>query len=72
METEANASGNVDRVSTRSWARSCDYDPQKLFMKLFHDDIEYLLSMHDLWKQRQKPTPLNWSEIPDTGVLKLK
>ncbi|KAL6260008.1 hypothetical protein P5V15_009915 [Pogonomyrmex californicus] len=65
LQTEANDKGNVNRISTRIWAQSCDYDPEKLFVKLFHDDIKYLLSMDNLWKKRRPPTPLNWRELPD-------
>ncbi|GAB1864157.1 SUMO-activating enzyme subunit [Camponotus japonicus] len=65
LQTEHNDKGNIDRVSTRVWAQSCDYDPEKLFTKLFHDDIKYLLSMDNLWKKRRPPTPLNWRELPD-------
>ena len=65
LNSESNEKGNVDRVSTRTWAHSCGYDPEKLFTKLFHDDIKYLLSMDNLWKKRRPPTPLNWKELPD-------
>ncbi|XP_076246907.1 ubiquitin-like activating enzyme 2 isoform X2 [Calliopsis andreniformis] len=65
LNTESNEKGNVNRVSTRAWAQSCGYDPEKLFTKLFHDDIKYLLSMANLWKKRRPPTPLNWKELPD-------
>lgn len=36
VESEANTSGigGIERVSTRTWAESCDYDPQKLFKKV--------------------------------------
>ncbi|KAL6424414.1 hypothetical protein ACFW04_009885 [Cataglyphis niger] len=68
LQTEHNDKGNIDRISTRVWAQSCDYDPEKLFTKLFHDDIKYLLSMDNLWKKRRSPTPLNWRELPDGGL----
>lgn len=71
LQTEANNKGNIDRVSTRVWAQSCKYDPVKLFTKLFHDDIKYLLSMDNLWKKRRPPVPLNWKELPDGGLLQL-
>lgn len=67
LQAEANDKGNVERVSTRSWAQSSDYDPEKLFTKLFHDDIKYLLSMDNLWKKRRPPTPLEWNNLPDGG-----
>ncbi|XP_076685058.1 ubiquitin-like activating enzyme 2 isoform X2 [Andrena cerasifolii] len=65
LNSESNEKGNIVRVSTRTWAHSCGYDPEKLFTKLFHDDIKYLLSMDNLWKKRRPPTPLNWKELPD-------
>lgn len=65
LNSESNDKGNIDRVSTRAWAQSCEYDPEKLFTKLFHDDIKYLLSMDNLWKKRRPPTPLCWAELPD-------
>lgn len=69
LNSESNEKGNINRVSTRIWAQSCNYDPEKLFTKLFHDDIKYLLSMDNLWKKRRPPTPLNWKELPDGGML---
>ncbi|XP_054723073.1 SUMO-activating enzyme subunit 2-like [Uloborus diversus] len=62
---EANDKGNVARVSTRDWAKSTDYDPEKLFNKLFSDDIQYLNTMVDLWKTRPRPQPLSWKNLPD-------
>ncbi|XP_054015001.1 SUMO-activating enzyme subunit 2 [Hylaeus anthracinus] len=65
LNSESNEKGNVNRVSTKAWAQSCNYDPEKLFTKLFHDDIKYLLSMDNLWKKRRPPTPLSWKGLPD-------
>lgn len=67
LQSDANSKGNVERISTRAWAQTCNYDPEKLFTKLFHDDIKYLLSMDNLWKKRRPPTPLDWSNLPDGG-----
>ncbi|KAK7068232.1 E1 ubiquitin-activating protein uba2 [Halocaridina rubra] len=70
LEAEANDEGNVNRVSTRGWATSHNYDAKKLFGKLFYDDIMYLLSMDKLWEKRRKPTPLQWDKLPDAdGVV---
>lgn len=52
-------------MSTRQWAQSHEYDAQKLFQKLFQDDIKYLLSMENLWQKRRPPTPLDWNDLPD-------
>lgn len=57
--------GNVDRVSTRQWAQDSKYDPEKIFNKLFYDDIKYLLSMSDLWKKRTPPTPMKYGEFDE-------
>lgn len=67
LQSEANDKGNVERVSTKAWAKSCNYNPEKLFTKLFHDDIKYLLSMENLWKKRRPPVPLDWCSLPDGG-----
>lgn len=69
---EANDKGNVERVSTRSWAQSCNYDAEKLFNKLFHDDIKYLLSMANLWKNRKSPQPLKWGELEEPGTSEIQ
>lgn len=68
LEAAANAEGNVERVSTRKWAQHNEYDPEKVFNKLFHDDINYLLSMENLWKTRTAPTPIKWSDAIAAGV----
>lgn len=65
LTAQANDKGNIERVSTRLWAQNNGYDPEKLFTKLFHDDIKYLLSMDNLWKERRPPTPLDWKNLPD-------
>lgn len=62
LTAEANDEGNVERVSTRKWAQNNDYAADKVFNKLFHDDIKYLLSMENLWKTRAAPTPVKWGE----------
>ncbi|XP_077291435.1 ubiquitin-like activating enzyme 2 [Arctopsyche grandis] len=66
--SSSNVEGNVERTSTRTWAHSCNYDPTKLFNKLFKDDIQYLLSMDNLWKTRRPPTPLDINNLPDAVV----
>ncbi|KAH6938824.1 hypothetical protein HPB50_013162 [Hyalomma asiaticum] len=66
LKQSTNATGNVCRVSTRLWATQCGYDPEKLFNKLFGDDIRYLLQMEKLWSRRKPPTPLQWDNLPDT------
>lgn len=65
LKTKANEQGDIERVTTRQWAQQSGYDSAKLFHKLFHDDIKYLLSMHNLWEKRRKPTPLKMNELPD-------
>ena len=65
----ARKDGNVERKSTRTWAEENDYNTQKLFQKLFCDDIKYLLSMESLWrnrKDRQPPNPMEWDCLPST------
>ncbi|CAH2257408.1 SUMO-activating enzyme subunit 2 [Pararge aegeria] len=67
LRTEGTEAGNVERKSTRAWASETNYDPEKLFSKLFGDDIRYLLSMENLWKKRRPPTPLTWNNLPGKG-----
>lgn len=40
-----------------------NYDPLFLIQKLYNDDIEYLLTMDNLWKERAKPTPLEYHNL---------
>ncbi|XP_021700868.1 SUMO-activating enzyme subunit 2 [Aedes aegypti] len=67
LAAEANEKGNVDRVNTRTWAQQCGYDPEKIFNKLFYDDINYLLSMSNLWKSRTPPNPAKWDALEEDG-----
>ena len=61
----------VTRQSTRQWAKETNYDPTKLFNKLFYDDVKYLLSMANLWEKRKAPKPLVWAECIDNENLPL-
>lgn len=58
----------MERVSTRKWAQNNEYNPEKVFNKLFHDDINYLLSMANLWKSRDPPTPIKWGIFPEADA----
>jgi len=58
-----------ERKSTRVWAKECKYDPGKIFNKLFFSDIQYLLSMDNLWKKREPPCPVEWKDAYDAGNL---
>lgn len=60
---DSNEQGNVNRVITKQWAKNCDYLPDKLFNKFFYDDINYLLSMSNLWKTRAPPKPMKFGEL---------
>jgi ubiquitin-like 1-activating enzyme E1 B len=55
------------RLNTRQFAEQKLYEPKALFDKLFHDDINYLLSMADLWKERKKPIPVHFNELVTSG-----
>lgn len=68
LDSEANKEGNVERVSTKKWAKNCEYDPEKLFNKFFYDDIQYLLSMANLWKDRTPPRPTKWGDFSEVGT----
>nr|CAD7587462.1 unnamed protein product [Timema genevievae] len=55
-----------ERVSTRKWAQACQYNATKLFNKLFHNDVQYLLSMDKLWGERRRPpVPLDLDKLSD-------
>lgn len=56
-------------LSTREWAKSCDYDSMLLFEKLFNIDITYLLKMDQLWEHRRKPTPLVLEKLEENEDL---
>ncbi|XP_037934578.1 SUMO-activating enzyme subunit 2 [Teleopsis dalmanni] len=55
--------GNVTRLSTRQWAKESNFDAAVLFDKFFNDDINYLLSMSNLWQSRKPPKPISWSNV---------
>lgn len=77
---DSNEQGNITRVSTKQWAMNCDYLAEKLFNKFFYDDINYLLSMANLWKTRAPPKPMKFGDLevisniedvsPTAGVLR--
>ena len=56
----------MERKNTRAWAEENNYNTQKLFKKLFTDDIKYLLSMDKLWEKRKAPNPLDWDCLPSS------
>lgn len=62
---DVNGKGDIERVNTRQWAKNLNYDADKLFNKFFHDDIKYLLSMSNLWKNRTPPQPIKRGEFPE-------
>ena len=59
----------MKRVSTRKWAQGCYYDPEKIFTKLFQDDINYLLKMENLWKERTPPVPLKLKSLTSMSCI---
>lgn len=69
LDTEAkkDAIGGIERKSTRAWAVETGYNPEKIFNKLFRDDIKYLLSMETLWKERRPPQYLDFHDLPGKG-----
>lgn len=54
--------------TTRDWAIKNNYNTIMLFNKLFNSDIDYLLSMENLWKERAKPSVLIYDEISDNII----
>lgn len=67
--TKGSGDGLFNRKSTREWAKECNYDPPKLFHKFFYEDIQYLLSLHDLWNKRKPPKPMKFEDVHDTGEI---
>lgn len=72
MEHSQNSNGNshpennnpaLKPISTRDWAVQNNYDAVILFEKLYNHDINYLLSMDNLWKERARPTPLDYETL---------
>ncbi|KAH8270002.1 hypothetical protein KR018_002130 [Drosophila ironensis] len=66
--TESETNGSVARINTRQWAKDCNYDAGKLFNKFFFDDINYLLRMANLWKERKAPVPQQWEPLLENGL----
>jgi len=64
---EKDAVGGIVRKSTRAWAIEIGHDAQKIFNKLFRDDIKYLLSMKTLWKERRPPQPQDFDNLEGKG-----
>lgn len=58
--------GNVARVSTRKWAQETGYNAEKVFNKLFCDDVKYLLSMSQLWEKRTPPIPQIYGQFGES------
>uniref|UniRef100_A0A914XWW2 SUMO-activating enzyme subunit n=1 Tax=Panagrolaimus superbus TaxID=310955 RepID=A0A914XWW2_9BILA len=54
--------------SLRTIASQANYDPKEVFNKLYEKDINYLLTMDDLWKDRRPPTPLSWGGNSAAGT----
>ena len=52
------------RISTRDWIHSQmeDFDPKRVFNKLFFDDIHYLTTMTNLWEKRRQPIPIDYEK----------
>lgn len=81
MEEEVTSKDTPAKVSAREWAMNNDYDPKKLFNKIFIDDIVYLLNMPVLFKDKiSKPELLDkciidnlspYAHEPDNKVLSL-
>jgi ubiquitin-like 1-activating enzyme E1 B len=71
-----NANGNTENdeekkpvgPSLRLIASQAGYDSKEVFNKLYDKDINYLLSMEDLWKDRRPPNPLSWEGNSAAGT----
>ncbi|GMR59704.1 hypothetical protein PMAYCL1PPCAC_29899 [Pristionchus mayeri] len=66
-EKEKNDEGEEEKEkpsNTRAMAEESGYDAEKIFNKLFVDDIHYLLKMANLWKERRPPVPMPFGDLP--------
>lgn len=61
LRKEAEALKNI-----RDAMSSPDF-PKLVFNKVFKEDIERLLSMEDMWKNRRSPTALNFEQLFEAG-----
>ncbi|CAF1185553.1 unnamed protein product [Adineta ricciae] len=52
------------RISTRDWiqAEMEEFQPVRIFNKLFFDDINYLTTMKNLWEKRRQPIPIQYEQ----------
>jgi ubiquitin-like 1-activating enzyme E1 B len=52
------------RISTRDWIQTEmeEFNPIRVFNKLFVDDINYLISMKNLWEKRRQPIPIEYEK----------
>jgi ubiquitin-like 1-activating enzyme E1 B len=41
---------------------------EKVFEKVFNEDVRRLVGMEDMWKNRKAPTPLRWADWDVEGV----
>ncbi|CAF3607821.1 unnamed protein product [Rotaria socialis] len=59
-----NKTNGHHRVSTRDWIHKEmeEFDPKRIFNKLFFDDIIYLTSMKNLWEKRRQPIPMEYGK----------
>ncbi|CAD5220184.1 unnamed protein product [Bursaphelenchus okinawaensis] len=59
------AKGDLSKsqMNTRAFATKHDYNPKLLYDKLFVRDIEYLLRMENLWKDRRPPEPFRIDDM---------
>ena len=57
-----NTTNGHHRVSTRDWIQKemNKFDPKRIFNKLFFDDINYLITMKNLWEKRRQPIPIDY------------
>ncbi len=57
-------SNGYHRISTRDWIHTEmeEFNPRRIFNKLFFDDINYLISMKNLWEKRRQPTAIEYEK----------
>ncbi|OAF69465.1 SUMO-activating enzyme subunit 2 [Intoshia linei] len=61
--------GNVNKISLRKLAEEVDYDSKQLLYEIFFVNINNLLLMEKLWKERIAPIPLNVDEFSIDDIV---
>ncbi len=64
INNQESISNGHHRLSTRDWIHTEmeEFNPIRVFNKLFFDDINYLITMKNLWEKRRQPIPIEYGK----------